>query len=135
MSDGEPNAQERVRTKEGPTREWQMYRTLAGIAASSLIALMSASPSSADYLTPPPAEIDETVIVRRPPVVHETVVVRPAPVVREVVVVRPAPVVREVVVVRPAPVMRRTVVVEPMHGYAQAYPPYRRHYYRWRHHW
>jgi hypothetical protein len=102
-----------------------MYRTLAGIAASSLIALMSASPSSADYLSPPLAEIDETVIVRRPPVVHE------------IVVVRPAPVVREVVVVRPAPVVRRTVVVEPVYGYAQPYRLIRRHHYPWgyHHHW
>ncbi len=56
-----------------------MYRTLAGIAAASLIALAFPSPSIADYLeedylSAPPAEIDETVIVRRAPVIRETVV-------------------------------------------------------------
>jgi hypothetical protein len=111
-----------------------MYRTLAGIAAASMFALASPSPSlaggyvEADYL--PDADIDETVIVRRPPIVRETVVVRPAPIVREVVVVRPPPVVREVVMVRPPPVVRRTVIVRPMHAYAQ----HRWHRRHWRHH-
>ena len=93
-----------------------MYRTLAGIAAASLIALAFPSPSIADYLeedylSAPHAEIDETFIVRRPPVVvvRERVVIRPVPVVRERVVVRPVPVVRERVVVRPVPVVREAV--------------------------
>jgi hypothetical protein len=105
-----------------------MYRTLAGIAAASLIALAFPSPSIADYLeedylSAPHAEIDETVIVRRPPVVRETVVIRPVPVVRERVVVRPVPVVRERVVVRPVPVVR-----EPLHHYAYRPWHHRRHY-------
>jgi hypothetical protein len=118
-----------------------MYRTLAGIVAASLIALASPSPSiaggyvEADYL--PDAEIDDTVVVRRPPVLRETVVVRLAPVVRETVVVRPAPVVREIVVVRPPPIVRRTVVVQPFHAYARHYDHrwrpwhHRRHHHDW----
>jgi hypothetical protein len=124
-----------------------MYRTLAGIAAASMIALASPSPSIAggyvesDYL--PDEEIDETVVVRRPPIVRETVVVRPAPVVREIVVVHPAPVVRRTVVVRPVPVVRRTVVVRPapvvreavvvrpLHHYARHPRWHRRHYHDW----
>jgi hypothetical protein len=106
-----------------------MYRTLAGIAAASMIALASPSPSiaggyvEADYL--PDAEIDETVVVRRAPIVRETVVVHPVPVVRRTVVVHPVP-----VVVHPVPVVRRTVVVGPMHHYAQ----HRWHHRHWRHH-
>jgi hypothetical protein len=107
-----------------------MYRILTGVAASSLIAL-TAWPSSADYLGIPAAEIDETVIVRRPPVVHETVVVRPAPVVREVVVVRPAPIVRRTVVVPPA------VLVPPAYAYAWRGHRHHRWHHRWHHryHW
>jgi hypothetical protein len=102
-----------------------MYRTLAGIAAASLIASAFPSPSIADYLeedylSAPPAEIYETVIVRRPPVV-----------VRETVVVRPVPVVRERVVVRPVPVVRKAVVVRPLHHYAYRPWHHRRHHHHW----
>lgn len=118
-----------------------MYRNLAGIAAASMIALASPAPSiaggygAADYL--PDEEIDETVVVRRPPIVRETLVVRPAPVVREIVVVRPVPVVRERVVVRPAPIVREAVVVRPLHHYARHYHhPWRPwHHRRHHHHW
>ena len=109
-----------------------MYRTLAAIAAASLIALAFPSPSIADYLeedylSAPHAEIDETFIVRRPPVVvRERVVIRPVPVVRERVVIRPVPVVRERVVIRPVPVVR-----EALHHYAYRPWHHRRHHRHW----
>jgi hypothetical protein len=118
----------------GPTREWQNVQNpcwnCSGVHACFGISLAFTRWGyvEADYL--PDADIDETVIVRRPPIVRETVVVRPAPIVREVVVVRPPPVVREVVMVRPPPVVRRTVIVRPMHAYAQ----HRWHRRHWRHH-
>ena len=127
---GKLRTQSRVKERKGAQpREWQMYRTLAGIAAAWLIVLAFPSPTIADYLEEDylsalPAEIDETVIVRRPPVVRETVVVRP--VVRERVVIRPVPVVRERVVIRPVPVVR-----EALHHYAYRPWHHRRHHHHW----